>query len=365
MLDLLISVLMPVLACPAGQELDGVSGRDLDDLPLTAIQTLATHNSYKRAIPPAEMTLLMAQNPQSGALDYAFPPLTDQLDAGIRALEIDFVHDPDGGRFADPLLARITAGQDGAEAYDPTGMHAPGFKVLHIPDADVRSHCVTLVDCLSEVRDWSRAHPDHAPIMIQFNAKASGIDVPGAAEVLGFDEAAFDALEAEFNAVFESGHLITPDEVRGDHPTLRDGVLAGGWPSLGEARGRIMLVLDERGESAEVYRSGRPSLQGRSMFTLSLSLEADHAGVFVLNDPIADADQIAAALAQGFLVRTRADANTREARENDTRRRDAALASGAHWISTDYYEPRLEWSAYQVSLPEGVSVRCNPVTTAQ
>jgi len=64
----------------------------------------------------------------------------------------------------------------------------------------------------------------------------------------------------------------------------------------------------------------------------------------------------------GFLVRTRADANTREARANDGVPRDTALAGGAQYVSTDYLwpDPRLA-GGYHVALPGGVFARCNPV----
>ena len=351
------------IACPVGVELDGPVGRAWDSLPLTALQTVGTHNSYKQAIPPAELAALLAQNPEVMALDYSHPPLSDQLDAGMRNLEIDIVHDPEGGRYATPLMPAMMAGQDGSAPYDATGMDAPGFKVLHIPDIDVRTSRPTLIACMSELRDWSLAHPDHAPIMVMFNAKTGGIDAPGATQALDFDREAFALLDAEFAEVFAPGHLIVPDEVRGDHATLREGVEAGGWPTLGEARGRILLVLDERGAKADAYRGEAASLEGRMMFTLSESIEADHAAIFILNDPIEDRQMIAHAALSGFLVRTRADANTMEARTGDASRRDAAFEMGAHWISTDYPQPRSEWSAYQVRLPDDLVVRCNPMTT--
>jgi hypothetical protein len=362
-LSLALSLQLSDVACPVGVELDGPEGRAWDGLPLTALQTVGTHNSYKQAIPPAELATLLAQNPDVAALDYSHPPLSDQLDAGMRNLEIDFVYDPEGGRFANPLMPAMMAGQEGSAPYDAMGMDEPGFKVLHIPDIDVRSSCSTLIACMSEIRDWSLAHPDHAPIMVMFNAKTGGIDAPGAVETLDFDRDAFALLDAEFAEVFAPGHLILPDEVRGHHATLREGVLAGGWPTLGEARGRILLVLDERGPKADAYRGEATSLEGRMMFTLSESIDADHAAIFILNDPVEDYQMIPNAALRGFLVRTRADANTMEARSNEISRRDAAFELGAHWISTDYPHPRSEWSEYQVRLPDGLIVRCNPLTT--
>ena len=63
------------------------------------------------------------------------------------------------------------------------------------------------------------------------------------------------------------------------------------------------------------------------------------AAVTVVNDPISDAARIRDLVTQGFIVRTRADADTVEARSGDTTRRDAAFASGAQYVSTDYVFP--------------------------
>jgi hypothetical protein len=80
-----------------------------------------------------------------------------------------------------------------------------------------------------------------------------------------------------------------------------------------------------------------------------------------VNDPVKDFDRIQKLVRDGFLVRTRADADTAEARRNDALRREKALASGAQFVSTDYPEPRLDLSTYQVRLTGGVVARANPV----
>ena len=68
-------------------------------------------------------------------------------------------------------------------------------------------------------------------------------------------------------------------------------------------------------------------------------------------------------MAQGFIVRTRSDAGTLEARADDPTRREAALGSGAQYVSTDYEEPdpRPEFNDFVVSIPDGDPGRCNPV----
>ena len=70
------------------------------------------------------------------------------------------------------------------------------------------------------------------------------------------------------------------------------------------------------------------------MFTDS-SPGAPEAAFVKQNDPLDD-PAIPTLVAAGYVVRTRADADTVEARSGDTGPRDAAIASGAQWVSTDY-----------------------------
>lgn len=324
---------------------------------MTEVQSIGSHNSYKLAIPEAELELLTAQSAEWGAaLDYAHVPLVDQLDLGMRQLELDVFHDPDGGRYSDPLLSRMVAAR-----FDKQQLGLPGFKVLHVQDVDWRSSCSLFVNCLSEIRAWSEQHPDHAPILILINAKQAKIDLPNSVVPLAFDAAAFDALDAEIRSIFDEENLLTPDIARGDVQTLRDAISSGGWPSLEEASGRVFFALDEPSDVVEVYRRGENTLQGHAMFVNSHDPGADDAAYFTINDPIADGALITERVQSGFMVRTRADANTIEARTGDRRRLDAALASGAQYISTDYYQPRAEWSDYTAALPGGETMRANPL----
>ena len=103
------------------------------------------------------------------------------------------------------------------------------------------------------------------------------------------------------------------------------------------------------------------SLEGLPFFVNSISEDSDHAAYFTRNDPITNQDEITRLVGRGFLVRTRADASTLEARINDSSRREAAFKSGAHFISTDYYLPRIELSDYSVTLPKGNPSRLNPI----
>ena len=116
------------------------------------------------------------------------------------------------------------------------------------------------------------------------------------------------------------------------------------------------MILDEGGTKRDMYSEG---WQQRPMFTNALEGHPA-AGIMILNEPLEQFDEIQRLVAAGYMVRTRADADTREARDNDTRRRDAAFASGAQAISTDYYLPATHFgNDYQVILPQ--AIRCNLV----
>lgn len=328
---------------------------------LTAV---GTHNSYKQAVAPEEMAAMLAARGQAVlGIDYAHRPLAEQLDAGARQLEIDVVADPRGGRYAKPLTALkhgVVLAPDVAAA-----LRQPGFKVLHMPDVDFRSSCPTFVACLSQVKAWSQAHPDHVPILILLNAKDGEASLPGGVKPLAFDEKLFDALDVEIRSVFEDGQLITPDQVRGRRATLREAVLADGWPSLPAARGKVFFALDENPAKVALYRGARASLEGRAMF-VNTDEASPAAAYLTLNDPVAQKDRIAAAVKAGFIVRTRADADTWAARTNDVTQRSAALTSGAQYVSTDYLWADPRWpGGYTVRLTGGDVAVCNLVRAAE
>ena len=328
------------------------------NLRLNDIVTIGTHNSYKEAIPDKIMALIrMGARKSADGLDYSHIPLTDQLNDGARAIEIDVVYDPNGGLYAHPAGAAMVGLTLPAVFADT--MAKPGFKVLHVQDIDYRSVCPTLVACLQELKAWSAAHPDHIPILVTMNAKDDEIPFPGSVTPLKFDTAAFDALDAEILSVFPRDQIVTPDVVQGDFPTLKDAVLQRGWPTLGATRGKFLFALDEEGDKIKAYQGGRKSLEGRVMF-VNAPEDSPAAAYLTLNEALTDSAHITHDVELGYLVRTRADADTVEARDNNTARRDKALASGAQYVSTDYMQPDDRFGPYQARMPKGFVAACNP-----
>jgi hypothetical protein len=309
------------------------------------------------------MALIRERNPDAAiTLDYAHRALAEQLDRGARQLELDPSDDPQGGLYSTPLARRMLAERGITPPdYDLSAMTQPGIKVIHAADIDYRSQCLLFVDCLSQVKAWSDANPTHTPILLMINPKSSGISWPGAVKVLPWGKEAFERMDREIRSVFPSEQIIEPDDVRGSHATLREAVMAGGWPKLGEARGKVIFTIDLSPEANAPYAEGHPSLQGRVAFMTTFP-DAPEAAYFTMNDPVKDQTAIQQRVKQGFLIRTRADADTREARAGATGRREAALASGAQYISTDYLWPDDRFgTGYTAALPDGSTTRCNPV----
>jgi hypothetical protein len=243
-------------------------------------------------------------------------------------------------------------------------LNAPGLKVLHIQDLDFESHCLSFVACLETIRSWSRGHPTHVPLMIMVEAKQDPIEDPlglGFAVPIPFGPSELDSLDAEIRSVFSEADLTTPDDVRGSADTLEQAVLDHGWPSVLESRGRVLFTFLNGGAERDGYIEGHSSLAGRVMFTTAPVGTAE-AAFFNVNDARVDSSRIAELVAAGYLVRTRADIDTIEARSGDTSLQAAAFASGAQFVSTDYLVPNPAFgTGYVAALPGGSPVRCSPL----
>lgn len=337
-----------------------------DTIKINQIQVIGTHNSYHAGIAPNEAKLWQAKYAEGfKGLDYQHQPLPQQFDSGVRQIELDVYADAKGGRYAHPSSPKnvAAAGLPADSEFDPNGlMNKPGFKVMHVQDIDYRSTCQPFTGCLQQIRQWSQAHPNHVPIFILVETKE---DKPGSSskshltETEPFTASTFDALDAEIRSVFQPSELITPDDVRGHYKTLNEAILAGNWPTLSNARGKIIFLMDQHAVTP-IYLEGHPSLHGRVIFTNSDPGRPDAAFIERNDGPAADISDL---VRKGYLVRTRTDSNTQEARTNNTTIRDAMIASGGQLLSTDYpvNEPARWEGHYVVTLPGNVEARCNPI----
>jgi hypothetical protein len=311
-----------VVAAIAGAAQSAGANRLDGTLRTNQVQVLATHNSYH-----IEQDAPIQSSPTT---QYTHAPLDQQLDMGVRGFEIDVVNAPDGS-----------------------------FPVVHTPVVDATSNCTPLAQCLQMIRTWSGAHPGHVPIFVLIEPKNDDVDFVIDPTLRRFDAAGLDQLDKAVRSSLGGG-LITPDSVRGSAKTLRAAVLGRrGWPPLSKTRGKTLVALNTEGGIRNTFLRGRPSLEGRAMF-VTADEQSPAAAVIKMDDP--DEAKIHALVKEGFIVRTRADADLIEARNHDTSRREVALRSGAQIVSTDFEVavPAIGGD-YLVQIPGGTPARCNPV----
>ena len=225
------------------------------------------------------------------------------------------------------------------------------YQIYHILWIDGRTHCKRFSDCLREIREWSDANPEHQPLQIWIEAK----DYAGGARI-----SSLRPLDSLLRVVL-GDRLLTPDDVRGASPSLRDALLTEGWPTLQAARGRVMFMLTADEEQVADYTSNYAHLKGRVMFVAAEShqLHLPWAGVAKINNP--GDPLIATARAAGMLVTTTvcvpqlSDSDCYQAR-------DLALMSGAQ-VLLDDYPHRVAGRDYHLDLDDVAIVRRGPGIT--
>jgi len=286
----------------------------LDDLlRLNNIQVKGTHNSYH--LYPDENIV--------PDWYYQHVPLTQQLDEmGVRQVELDVHWSPE-----------------------------QRFLVYHVPLLDDNSTCETLVDCLTELLAWSDANRGHHTLFILIEPK----DDVDKDKIDGHH----DELDQEILSVWPMERIVTPDLVRGAHPTLREAILEGGWPTLGQTRDKALFLMLDSSQHKEAYLEGNPNLQGRPMFVRGKPDEPWCTFVEIGN-ALGDEELIGTLAKTGFMVRSASDSTSPDRVEENFDRAAAALNSGAHLISTDYPAPQ-PGTDYWFDIPGGNPSRCNPV----
>lgn len=287
------------------------SGWPGDAVRLNHIQMKGTHNSYH----------LKSDNPIPD-WQYEHAPLDVQLEEqGVRQFELD-IHWEESSQ---------------------------GFGLYHVRGLDDNSNCgTTLAGCLAVVRDWSAANPEHHTIFIYIEPKEEINDSP----ITGH----WDTFDAEVRSVFAPEQLVTPDDVTCGEGSLQGALANHGWPTVEATRGRILFMLLGPDAHAIEYAQGGTGLEGRVMFVEAPEDSLPYASVRKINNPVGGAAEIRAAVEAGLIVRTMTGSPEAVS---------AALAAGAHMLSTDYPIAGMHEDGFWVEIPGGTPSRCNPVTALQ
>ena len=283
-----------------------------DELRLNHLQALGTHNSYH--LQP-DIDILPWR--------YSHLPLDEQLDVqGVRQFELD-IYESETGQ----------------------------LEVYHLAVVDARSTCADLTSCLRIIKQWSDRSPGHHPVLVLLEIK----------RFRGSAETTVRKVENILEMIWTRERLVTPILVQRDYNSIAEGLSAEGWPTLGAVRGKLMAVLHAGGELRDAYLAEPGGTAARLMFPDAYgNTEVSFAAYHSMNNPLERQQAIRSVVSAGHMVRTRADADGAESESLDFTRANAALASGAHFISTDFPRAPTE-GIYGFVIPQGSPSRCNPV----
>ncbi len=329
-----------------------------DSIRLNDIRILASHNSYKKKPDPKVLRFLSRFKKRLGEdldpiqLDYGHEKLIVQLDSfNIRGFEFDLAYDPIGGAYAKRRINFFIPGLK-QKSKEPK-LYRPGIKLLHIADIDYETNYFTFIDALAELKQWSVEHPNHVPIFVNLEIKrASPGDYSKFLNRIGFQNAPvtdtniFKVIENEVLSVFsEDSMIFKPKDLKDQYTAIQNRLENEGWPSLNDCLGKIIFIID--GDIDGYYAKLLNNNEDCLMFIYSEP--NDESSAFVIrNEPKGNEEEIKN-LSENYIVRTRTDAGTIEARNLDYSKCDAAIESQAQIVSTDYYQPDLSIGTFSVS----------------
>ena len=333
--------------------------------------------AFRTNLPVATITLMMLFIPLSGCLDN---PESTSVSSGnqdsegtlrINHLQMKGTHN---SYHIEPLVSPtreymythedldVQASQLGVRQFeiDVWWDIRDGLRVYH-NQYDSGTTCPTFENCMRTLLEWSDANPNHHTAFIWIEPKdwpEQSMGITTTVQMSGI----LDEIESEIEQFWPRNKTITPADILGDYPLLGDALANEGWPLLEDSRGKVIFVLLATGSMREIYLQDHfPTGRMFPMFTSQDDSPSHAHAIFSMTDPIGDGDEIERLVAEGYVVRTRADSGGEEADNNDTSRLEAALSSGAHSISTDY-PAKVESIDYWVEIPGGTPSRCNPVS---
>lgn len=295
---------------------------------------LATHNSYQT--PNIEETRQLYQNlsdltfglvsAETG--DFYSQTLTQQLNCGIRSLEMDI------------------------ETFDRDGEIS--FTCMHSPYIEMTTSCYSFELAMKEIAMWSDNNPNHLPITIIIEPKEVFIPL----EDMKFFNVDY---AKEFDSVLREtlgDKLFTPADMLRGYESFGAMRAADDWCEVEDMLGKVLILLHETNVT-ESYIALDPSVKSQAMFPMLRmgDIERDCTSFIIANVPETVLENKQEAIDEKkIIVRTRADEFTVLTEE----RREQAFASGAQIISTDYpVRDDLKQDDYYVAFSGYTTVRRN------
>lgn len=271
---------------------------------------IGTHNSYQTQSVFSvqalfdildKITFGLAVGEDSGKLNS--PKLTEQLNCGIRNLEIDI---------------EASYGENGYS-----------FNCFHVPMLDMTTNCYDLELALKEIKMWSDYNPGHLPVTIIIEPKKVFAPMENM-EYFSLESA--EALDSLLRLTLGDS-LFTPADMLKDYESFAKLREAEGWAEVSSMLGKVVVLLHET-TVTEDYIALDESIKSQAMFPMLRpdDVNRDCTSFIIMNDAEKYSDNIEKAVSDGFIVRVRADLNS----EKNEQQANAALSSKAQLIATDY-----------------------------
>ena len=258
---------------------------------------IGTHNSYQRYI-GSESGIGCGGDEGGTPVN-----LSDQLDAGLRNLEIDI-----------------------ETVVDETGTH---FVCIHSPLLDMNTNCYSFEKALEELKIWSDNNPKHLPISVIIEPKKVFVPLEN---MEFFSLKAANELDKRLSEIL-GDTLLTPSDVLGDFGSFKEMREADAWPQVRDTLGKIAVILHPC-KVTDDYIKQDETIKTQSMFPMLRIADKNrsYASFLLINDAKSLLKDSPAFADGNFVIRTRADLY---GRYSETTFNTAAL-SAANIISTDY-----------------------------
>lgn len=276
---------------------------------INEIAVLGTHNSYQ-LLPTAQKytfekyMMLLSGGKKGNKLNFEMDTYTEQLQRGVRNLEIDIE----------------TVDEDGEVS----------FIVTHHPITDNVSSAYDFAKGLEEIALWSDNNPKHLPVYLLIEPKA---DIDEINNMKNFSSQYAKQLDEVISEVL-GDRLLTPKKAMGKYESLEKMRLADKWPTLEDAAGKIIVLLHPC-DVTQQYIDADTTISVQAMFPVLRfdDIDKSYASFILDNEPDqATKNNKKTVDEKNLMVRTRAD-NYPDFSDD---RYSLADSCGSHIITTDY-----------------------------
>lgn len=281
-----------------------------DGVKFNDVVFMGTHNSYQTQATSAfikfykALDILTFSYVDGDVTSFVMDTLTEQLELGVRNLEIDV-----------------------ETVVDDTEI---GFIVSHSPIFDNTSSCYDFEKALDELIMWSDANPGHLPVSIIIEPKEGLPPVNG---LRNFNLEYANALDSLLREKL-GDKLLTPADMMGEYESFKAMREDDGWLELEDTMGKFLILLHDC-KVTEKYIGQDESIKTQAMFPMLRyeDIHESYTSFILCNDPEEAVEYKSETIGEcNLIVRTRAD----EYPEYDYDRYSLTDQCGSQIITTDY-----------------------------